>query len=77
MDPISILVGLALMVVSYLIMPSNVQQQKPAALEEFEFPQSDEGTPQSRLFGQAWRPDWFVLWFGQYKTKKIKSEGKK
>lgn len=79
MDPVSLLIGLALMVASMLITSLMVkgQHQRPAALEDFEFPQADEGTPESRLFGQAWNPGWQVLWFGLFQTKKIKSGGKK
>jgi hypothetical protein len=79
MDPISLLISLTLMVASMLISSLMMKNQnvKPASLEDFEFPQADEGTPQSRLFGQAWNPGWQVLWYGQLKTKKIKSSGKK
>ncbi len=53
------------------------QQAKPQSLEDFDFPQVDEGTPQAVYFGDCWTDGWMVLWYGNYKTTKIKSKGKK
>lgn len=50
---------------------------KPAALEEFDFPQFEEGTAQIIVFGDVWLPDWMVIWYGNYRTKDIKSKGTK
>lgn len=47
------------------------------ALEDFDFPQIDEGTPQAVFFGDCWTDGWFVLWFGNFRTTKIKGGGKK
>lgn len=80
MDPVTaIIVGLVLMAASVLIssLAMKNNRPKPATLEEFDFPQVEEGTPQAWLFGQCWTPGWQVLWFGQLATKKIKSSGKK
>lgn len=52
------------------------QTQKPAALEDFDFPQAEEGTPQAVFFGDCWTQGWMVLWYGNYRTTKIKA-GKK
>lgn len=52
------------------------QKQKPAALEDFDFPQAQENTPQTVFFGDCWTDGWMVLWYGNYRTKKIK-KGKK
>lgn len=72
-------VVLGLFVASYvlsgLLMKKN--RIKPASLEEFEFPQADEGTPQPVVFGDVWQSGWFVPWYGRLRTKKIKSGGKK
>ena len=72
------LVTLALFIASYILSALLVkgQVQKPAALEEFEFPQADEGTPQAVIFGEVWTPGWQVLWYGNLRTKKIKSKKK-
>lgn len=59
-----------------MITPTT-KSPKPASLEEFEFPQFDEGTAQIIVFGDVWLPDWFVLWYGNFRTKDIKSKGTK
>lgn len=73
------LVSLALMVVSFLItsLTTKQQKQKPAALSEFQFPTAEEGTPMGEAFGDVWVPGWQVVWYGNLRTKKIKSQGKK
>lgn len=45
---------------------------KPAALSDFEFPQSTEGTPQIWVFGDVWIEDWMVLGVGNFRTKAIR-----
>lgn len=78
MDPITI--SLIMMAASVLISSLLIHQQKPpkpAALEDFDIPQVEEGTPQAVVFGQAWSKGWQVLWWGELATKKIKMEGKK
>ena len=71
--------ALVLLVVSTAIQAILVkpQQQKPAALEDFDFPQFEEGTPQAVFFGDCWTEGWMVLWYGNFRTTKIKSGGKK
>jgi hypothetical protein len=67
------------MVGSYLIQSFLVPTQvvAPSTLEDFDFPQSEDGTPQAVLFGDAWTSGWMVLWYGNFRTKKIKAGGKK
>lgn len=71
--------ALVLLVVSTLLQAILLkpQQTKPAALEDFDFPQADEGTPQAVFFGDCWTEGWMVLWYGNYRTTKITSKGKK
>lgn len=66
------------LIVSYAMMP-KAQVPKPAAFDEFEFPQSDEGAPQCVIFGECWTGDWMVLDVGNYRTTAIRksSGGKK
>lgn len=52
-------------------------KQKPAALEDFKFPQSQEGAPQSVTFGDCWTEDWMVLGVGNYRTTKIRTKSGK
>lgn len=76
MDPFTqLLVALTLMIVSYAITAAMVktpEPQKPAALEDFKFPQADEGTPQAVFFGDCWTSGWMVLWYGNLRSTPIK-----
>ena len=56
---------------------SKPEKPKPASLDEFDFPQVDETTPQSVVFGDVWIRDWTVLWYGNLQTSAIKSSGGK
>ncbi len=62
-----LLFAIALLVAS-AVLGSFLQQKptdaKPAALGDFNFPQSDEKTPQQIIFGDVWTEDWQVLWYG-------------
>ncbi len=85
MDPVSIIVQLViafvLMAISYAITASMARRppaKKPASMEDFEFPQAEEGTGQMIVFGDVWQPDWMVLWYGDFKVTAIKKKaGKK
>jgi hypothetical protein len=71
MDPVTIAIALVMMAASVLISSLMMKQNrpKPAVLEDFKFPQVEEGTPEAVLFGQCWNPGWQVLWFGELTTK--------
>ncbi len=71
--------ALVLLVASYAItmLTMKTQNQTAATLEDFDFPQFDEGTPHAVVFGDVWLDGWQVLWFGNYRTTKIQSKGKK
>lgn len=71
--------ALIMMVASYAIQALTMKQPAiaPAAVGDFQFPQADEGTPQAVFFGDCWTPGWFVIWYGNFRTIKIKSGGKK
>jgi hypothetical protein len=71
--------ALIAMVASYVItaITMKVPNQQPASLEDFDIPQVEEGTPHAVVFGDVWLEGWFVLWYGNYRTTKIKSKGKK
>lgn len=72
-------VAFIMLVVSYVLQMFLVKRPKikPAALEDWDFPQADEGTPQPVIFGDVWITGPTVMWYGNYRTKKIKSKGKK
>lgn len=72
--------AIGMMVASYAIQVLLTPKQetpKPAALDDFDFPQVDEGTPQSVIFGDVWIQDWMVLWYGNLRTSEVKSSGGK
>ena len=71
--------ALVFLVASFAIQALLVkpQNQQATSLEDFDFPQADEGTPQAVFFGDCWTEGWMVLWYGNYRTTKIKSGGKK
>lgn len=68
------------LVASYAItalFSTRPESPKAAALDDFDFPQSEEGTPQSVVFGDVWVEDWTVLWYGNLRSSDIKSDGQK
>lgn len=73
--------AIGMLIASYAIqvlLTPKPEKPKPAALEEFDFPQVDEGTPQCVVFGDVWIPDWQVTWFGNLRTSAVTSKaGKK
>lgn len=52
-------------------------EQRRATLDDFDVPQIDDGTPQPVVFGEGWLEGWQVLWYGNYRTTKIKAKGGK
>jgi hypothetical protein len=72
-------IAFAVLVASYVIQSMLVkrQKQKPASLEDWDFPQSTDGTPQAVVFGDGWLTGPMVILYGNYRTFKIKSKSKK
>lgn len=66
----------ASIVISAILAPKQ-KAPKPAAFEDFDFPQVDEGTPQAVTFGDCWSEDWTVLAVGNYRSEAIEGEGGK
>lgn len=73
--------AIGMLIASYAIqvlLTPKPEKPKPAALEDFDLPQVDEGTPQSVVFGDVWIPDWHVCWYGNLRTSAVTSKaGKK
>lgn len=63
-------------VISAITQPKP-QKPKPAALEDFDFPQIEEGSPQTVIFGEVIIEDQMILWYGNLRTTPIKSSGGK
>ncbi|MBS0212301.1 MAG: hypothetical protein JSR26_03855 [Proteobacteria bacterium] len=75
MDPFT-WIEIAFMVISTVISivarPKN-QNAKPATLQDFNFPQFDEGTPKAVIFGDVWSQDWMVLAYGDLRTTPVRA----
>jgi hypothetical protein len=70
----------AVLIGGFLIQALFAKKPKPpraTTLDDFEVPQIEEGTPQAVVFGDVWLEGWQVVWYGNYRTTKIKSKGKK
>lgn len=67
------------LVASYVLtaLTMKTPKQTAASLEDFDIPQINEGTPEAVVFGDGWLDGWQVLWYGDFRTTKIKSKGKK
>lgn len=64
--------------ISMIFAPKNNQNSTPpAAMEDFDFPQEEEGTPQAVYFGECWSKAWMVLDVGDFRTTEIKKKGGK
>ncbi len=71
--------NLFVLVASYVIQvalqPKPVKP-KPTALEDIQFPQFEEGTPQEVVFGDCWTESWMVLGVGNYRTSEVHADSK-
>lgn len=74
-----LIIAFVMLIVSYVIQAFLIKQPKtkPTALEDWTFPQADDGTPQTVFFGDCWSQGPQVLWYGNYRTIKIKASGGK
>lgn len=68
-----LLIGLALSVVAYLIMPKP-QAEKPPAASDLDDPTADAGKPVPVVFGTVTVKGLNILWYGEksLKTKTVK-----
>ncbi len=55
----------------------KAEKPRPAAFEDFDFPQFEEGTEQHVIFGDNWTESWMVLGVGNYRTQEIKTSSGK
>lgn len=58
--------------ISYATRPKPGKPAPPAAFEDFDFPQSAEGTARAVIFGDVWTNDWMVLGVGNYRHQPIR-----
>jgi hypothetical protein len=58
---------IAAIVLSIALAPKPVVPHA-ATIEDFEFPQAEEGTPQAVVFGDVWISGWMVLSYGNLRA---------
>jgi hypothetical protein len=77
MEITTALIMLAASLLITVALTPKVKPPPPAAFGDFDFPQSDEGTPQAVYFGECWSGGWMVLAVGNYRTTAITKKGGK
>ena len=76
---IALLVGLALNIIAYLIMPKP-KQPKPPAAKDLEDPTAESGRPMPAVFGTITVKGSNIVWFGEkslHEYEKKEGGGKK
>jgi hypothetical protein len=71
------LFALGLLIISYTITAltakkPTVTTPTPATLNDFNFPQHEEGTPQPVIFGDCWIEDEMILYYGNLSSQAIR-----
>lgn len=77
--PLIAWLGISL-VLSFVLSALTMKRPAPpkaTTLDDFDVPQIEDGTPHAVVFGDGWLEGWQVLWYGNYRTKKIKAKGGK
>lgn len=72
---ISLLIGLALNIIAYLLMPKP-KQQKPPAVRDMEGPTAEAGRPIPVIFGTVLVKSPNFLWWGERYSKQYKVKDK-
>lgn len=67
---VQLLIGIALNIVAYLIMPKP-KAPKPPAVDDLENPTADAGRPIPVVFGTKTVRGLNVLWYGDKSTKMV------
>ena len=72
---VALLIGLALNIIAYLIMPKP-KQPKPPAAKDLEDPTAESGRPMPVVFGTITVKGGNIVWFGEKSLKEYeKKEG--
>lgn len=72
----NILIGLALMIIGYLIMPKP-KQPKPPEMSELEGPTADAAAPIIKVFGDMTVKSMNTLWYGHIANVRKKKKSNK
>lgn len=71
---VNLLWAVGSIIASYVIAAVFTEQPappKPTALEDFDLPQVEDGTPQAVVFGDVICDGWQILWYGNYRTSEV------
>lgn len=71
------LIYVAIILVAMMVFAPKPPQQKPASVEDVEFPLCEEGEEKTAVFGQAWTKSWMVFTVGNRRTRRVKIGGGK
>jgi len=71
---IQLVVGLAISVIGYIIMPKP-KSQKPSEVQDMDNPTAEAGRPIPVVFGELWVTGVNIIWFGDKETtsRKVKA----
>lgn len=74
--PWQIIIMVVMMIVSTILTivlnkTPKTPDATPSTIEDFQFPQIAEGTPQTVVFGDVWLKGWQVLWYGNLTVEDI------
>lgn len=72
----NLLIGLALMIIGYLLMPKP-KQPKPAEMSELEGPTADQAAQIVKIFGDITIQSPNILWYGNIANVRKKKKSRK
>lgn len=77
MDPLTAILVLGIAYALTTALAPKPPEPPPAALEDFNIPTAEEGRPVPVVFGTVLITGPNVIWYGDLRTRRIKSKGGK
>lgn len=68
---IQALIMIAISLIISTSMAPTPAKREPEQFEDLDFPQTDDGTPESVVFGDVWISDWTILGLNNYRTTEM------
>lgn len=68
---IQALIMIAISLIITTSMAPKPAKREPEQFEDLDFPQTDDGTPQTVIFGDVWINDWTIVGIGNYRTTEM------
>lgn len=75
MTPIEWFVLIVSIIMQIALAPSGPPKMKVPTIDDVEFPQAEEGTPQIVVFGDVWIKGWTVLSYGDFSLDQVTAKG--